>query len=652
MNRFVKVIGGVVVVAVGAVVAAPFLIPTDTIIQQVSEQVENTTGRKLTIAGESQLTVFPSLSIELNDVAFANMASGSAENMVSMEQLAVHIPWLSLLSGEAKLERFVIRNPNILLETDKQGKANWQIMPTTAAAPTAQTNEAAAGTVKLPKGFDVSLGEVAIYGGQLTYLDGVTGAKQQVSDFELIVALPSLFKPLDVKGGLTYQQQRFELNTQVDTPAKAIEGQTFNVTQTLASALLDLEFNGAIAQQGKDIKGSLKLAGDSVKAITQWQGIDLKAKDNAFNQFSVSGDMHLAGETFKLSAFEAKLDALAIKGQSQIDLGARLNVMADIDLGMLDLNPYLPESPEKPTEPAQPAEPGEPQPIVWDDTPIDLSGLNALDADIKVRSTGLIAKEIKLGENQFSVNLKDGKARLGLDKFNAYEGKGQGKVVVNAKRTPYQINTDFSLTDINAEPLLTDAVGFDKVLGKGSISWALNTQGQSQKQFVSALAGNLAFSFVDGGVKGANIAEMMRKGSEMLKGDFSSLKEGLNADFDPNQKTDFSALTGTFTFKNGVGTNTDLNLASPLLRITGSGEVDLPKTYVNYRLVTGLVDTIEGQASSDDSTGFKVPLRIKGPFHKVDYKLDFGSAAKDKAKEEAKDKVKDKLKDKLKGFFG
>ncbi|TLX49017.1 AsmA family protein [Pseudoalteromonas phenolica] len=652
MNRFVKVIGGVVVVAVGAVVAAPFLIPTDTIIQQVLEQVENTTGRKLTIAGESQLTVFPSLSIELNDVAFANMASGSAENMVSMEQLAVHIPWLSLLSGEAKLERFVIRNPNILLETDKQGKANWQIMPTTAAAPTAQTNEAAAGPVKLPQGFDVSLGEVAIYGGQLTYLDGVTGAKQQVSDFELIVALPSLFKPLDVKGGLTYQQQRFELNTQVDTPAKAIEGQTFDVTQTLASALLDLKFNGAIAQQGKDIKGSLKLAGDSVKAITQWQGIDLKAKDNAFNQFSVSGEMHLAGETFKLSVFEAKLDALAIKGQSQIDLGARLNVMADIDLGMLDLNPYLPESPEKPAESAQPTEPGEPQPIVWDDTPIDLSGLNALDADIKVRSTGLIAKEIKLGENQFSVNLKDGKARLGLDKFNAYEGKGQGKVVVNAKRAPYQINTDFSLTDINAEPLLTDAVGFDKVLGKGSISWALNTQGQSQKQFVSALAGNLAFSFIDGGVKGANIAEMMRKGSEMLKGDFSSLKEGLNADFDPNQKTDFSALTGTFTFKNGVGTNTDLNLASPLLRITGSGEVDLPKTYVNYRLVTGLVDTIEGQASSDDSTGFKVPLRIKGPFHKVDYKLDFGSAAKDKAKEEAKEKVKDKLKDKLKGFFG
>ena len=277
MNRFVKVIGGVVVVAVGAVVAAPFLIPTDTIIQQVSEQVENTTGRKLSIAGESQLTVFPSLSIELNDVAFANMASGSAGNMVSMEQLAVHIPWLSLLSGEAKLERFVIRNPNILLETDKQGKANWQIMPTTAAAPAAQTNEAA-GPVKLPQGFDVSLGEVAIYGGQLTYLDGVTGAKQQVSDFELIVALPSLFKPLDVKGGLTYQQQRFELNTQVDTPAKAIEGQTFNVTQTLASALLDLEFNGAIAQQGKDIKGSLKLVGDSVKAILSGRALTSKPK--------------------------------------------------------------------------------------------------------------------------------------------------------------------------------------------------------------------------------------------------------------------------------------------------------------------------------------------------------------------------------------
>lgn len=60
------------------------------------------------------------------------MATGSRPDMFAMEQLAVHIPWLSALSGEAKLERFVINNPKIILETDKQGNANWQLLPTRA----------------------------------------------------------------------------------------------------------------------------------------------------------------------------------------------------------------------------------------------------------------------------------------------------------------------------------------------------------------------------------------------------------------------------------------------------------------------------------------------------------------------------------------
>jgi AsmA protein len=89
-------------------------------------------------------------------------------------------------------------------------------------------------------------------------------------------------------------------------------------------------------------------------------------------------------------------------------------------------------------------------------------------------------------------------------------------------------------------------------------------------------------------------------------------------------------------------------LISPLIRISGEGDVDLPQTQVNYRLVTGLVDSIEGQGTTDDSTGFKIPLRIKGPFHDVGIKLDIGSAVKDEAKEKAKDKIKDKLK----GLFG
>ncbi|MDO6548588.1 AsmA family protein [Pseudoalteromonas carrageenovora] len=656
MKTLLKIVGVILLLCIALIVAAPFLIPTDTIFNKVSEQVEKTTGRTLTINGDKTLSVFPSLKLELNDVHFANMETGSREDMASMEQLAVHIPWFSLFGGEFKLDKFVINEPNILLETDKNGKANWQLFDAVAEQPQAQTESGEA--IKLPDNFDIELGEVAIYGGTFTYLDGQTGAKQQISDLELAILLPSLRKTLEVKGGITYMQERFELDITLDTPAKAIEGATFDVTQSLDSRLVDLTFNGSIAQQGKDVKGELALSGDSVKELAAWQGVDLNAKQNAFNAFSVNGKMHFAGETFNLEELIATLDELEIKGKSELNLGSRLAVNADIDLGMLDLNPYLPEAVAKQQEPVS-EESTAAQPIVWDDTNIDLSTLNALDANVVIRSSGLKANDIELGANQFTVALKNSVAKLSLDSFSAYEGTGKGVININAQNTPYKITTNFDLSGIDAQPLLTDAAGFDKLMGKGSLNWNLTTTGQSQKSFIDALNGKLGFEFADGAVKGANVAEMVRKGKELITGNLGAVSEGLDTGFEESEQTDFSALSGSFNFTNGVGNNTDLSLISPLIRISGEGDVDLPKTNVDYRLVTGIVDSIEGQGTTDDSTGFKIPLRIKGPFHDVGIKLDVSNALKDEAKqklddakEEAKEKAKDKVKDKLKGLFG
>ncbi|EAW26475.1 putative AsmA protein [Alteromonadales bacterium TW-7] len=660
MKTLLKIFGVILLLCIALIVAAPFLIPTDTIFNKVSEEVQKTTGRTLTINGDKTLSVFPALKLELNDVHFANMQTGSRADMASMQQLAVHIPWFSLFGGEFKLDKFVINEPDILLETDKNGKANWQLFDAVAEQPTEQPTEQTepGEAIKLPASFDIKLGEVAIYGGTFTYLDGQTGAKQQISDLELAILLPSLRKTLEVKGGVTYMQERFELDVKLDTPAKAIEGATFEVTQSLDSRLVDLTFNGSIARQGKDIKGELALSGDSVKELATWQGVDLNAKENAFNAFSVNGKMHLLGEKFNLEELTATLDELQIKGKSEISLGNRLDINANVDLGMLDLNPYLPEAVAKQQAP-QNEEPKAAQPIVWDDTKIDLSALNAFNANVVIRSSGLKANDIELGANQFTVDLNNSVAKLSLDSFKAYEGTGKGVININAQQTPYKINTNFDLADIDAQPLLTDAAGFDKLMGKGSLNWNLTTTGQSQKTFINALNGKVGFEFADGAVKGANVAEMVRKGKELITGNLGAVSEGLDTGFEESEQTDFSALTGSFNFIKGVGRNTDLSLISPLIRISGEGDVDLPLTKVDYRLVTGIVDSIEGQGTTDDSTGFKIPLRIKGPFHDVGIKLDVSNALKDEAKkklddakEKAKEKAKDKVKDKLKGLFG
>ena len=644
MKTFAKVIGFLFLGIVALIVALPFIIPVDYIFKQVTQSVEQTTGRTLEIKGDKTLSVFPKLKLELNDVAFSNFKQGSQPSMAAMDQLAIHIPYLSVLTGDIKLEKFVINNPSILLEKMPNGDVNWQLVKTTGASDENSTSSQQGTSQGLPEGLDIQLGEVAIYGGSFTFIDHQNNTSQKVTDLDLAIKLPSLKKELTVEGAVTYMAEKFELDITLNTPEKLLLGQDFTLKTLLDSRLVALTFDGLVAKQMTDFSGKLDVTGDSVKALAKWQNQALIAKDNAFNKFSIVSEMRFVGQELNLSKLDASLDELAIKGSAKLALTNVPKITANVDLGMLNVNPYLPESIDVPEESKEQTTqtPSEPQPIAWDDSEIDLSALNSVNADIKIAATGFQFKEIKLGETKLSLKLNNGTAQLGLDKFKAYEGDGTGQIVLVAKRAPYKMNTSFSFEGIQAEPLLSDAVGFDKLMGKGELTIALNTQGQSQKEFVNALHGAIGFGFKDGAVKGANIAAMVRSAEQLINGGGLDAK-GLEKGFDNAEKTDFSALTGNFQFVDGVSKQNDLSLKSPLIRVSGNGDIDLPATKINYRLVTGIVDSIEGQGTQDQSTGFKIPIRIKGPFHDVQVKPDIGDAAKDKAK--------DKIKDKLKSLF-
>lgn len=643
MKILLKVLAAIVGLVVAIVILIPLMLPVDTVFEQVTDKVEQTTNRKLSILGDKTLSLFPALKLEMNDVHFSNMDSGTQENMISMKQLAINIPWLTLLSGELKLEKFVIMEPNILLEKDKSGKVNWNLFSQPSSVTQKQGNDSQLPNQQnnFPSDFDIQLGEVAIYGGTLTYQDAAANVKHVVNDFKLTVKLPSLHQPLDIKGAVTYMAQRIELDTRVSTPIQAMTSEDFKLETELSSNLFALNFKGEIKEANSVIKGELALKGKSIKEIVKWQNIELNAGKTAFNDFEFSGGILFKDNKLSLLNLNATLDELDINGQSIIYLGERLNVSANIDLGMLNLNPYLPIDTKLESKDEDKGK-KEPEPIIWDETQIDLSALKAVDANIKVKSTGLIFKDITLGQNAFSFQLEKGEAEIAMDEFNAYKGKGKGEIFINAKQVPYIVATNFSLSDIQAGPLLRDAIKFDKLDGKGSIDWQLNTKGVNQKQFINGLNGKLGFGFANGAIKGANIAAMVRSAQSMLKGDFS--KAGLDKGFDKSQQTDFAELSGTFNFTDGVGNNNDFKLFSPLIRITGKGKLDLPKTDIDYKVTTGLVSSIEGQGTASDATGFKVPVRVKGPFHDVSIKLDVSSASKEK--------LKNKMKDKLKSFFG
>jgi hypothetical protein len=81
-------------------------------------------------------------------------------------------------------------------------------------------------------------------------------------------------------------------------------------------------------------------------------------------------------------------------------------------------------------------------------------------------------------------------------------------------------------------------------------------------------------------------------------------------------------MGGTMVFHNGVGTNNDLVLKSPLLRVEGAGTLDLPNRQINYRATAALVKSCEGQGGKGfgELANYPIPVTITGPLDKPDVK--------------------------------
>ncbi len=131
---------------------------------------------------------------------------------------------------------------------------------------------------------------------------------------------------------------------------------------------------------------------------------------------------------------------------------------------------------------------------------------------------------------------------------------------------------------------------------------------------VQSLDGTGAIKFVDGAIRGINLAQMVRNVATAFTGSGEA------------QKTDFAELSGTFKITKGILRNDDLLLLNPLLRVAGAGTADLPKRTVDYRVEPKVVGSIEGQGGDAAAKGLAVPVIAEGPWHDIKYRPDLAAA--------------------------
>jgi AsmA protein len=385
-----------------------------------------------------------------------------------------------------------------------------------------------------------------------------------------------------------------------------------------------LSFKGK-ATSGAAVAGRVELDVPSVRKLAAWAGSPLNAPGTGLGPLKISGDLDMKDKQIAFRKATLNLDKMSGTGDLSVDQrAAKPLIRATLKLGTLDLNPYLPPETAG-AKPAQPAA-GKAGPGDWSDDPIDLSGLAAVNAALELTVDGLVVRKIKVGESNLKVDLKNGTLVTDLTKMALYGGVGKARITTRGGRGIPTVTMTSELTKFQANPFMKDAMDFDRVEGTANANVILNTKGKTQREMIKALGGSGKLMFNDGAIKGINLGAMVRN----VKSAF------LDSSASESQKTDFSEMGGTFVITNGILTNKDLSMKSPLLRLSGQGTVDLPQRRIDYRVEPKVVASAQGQGASGTAAGISVPVNIKGPWHDVSYSPDLGAALGNVAKDPKK----------------
>jgi AsmA protein len=164
-------LGTLVALLVVALAAAIFLVDPNSFKPRIVAEVKRATGRDIVIAGRVSLEPTYPLTVSIEGVSVANIAGGSRPQMATVRRVEAQIDALPLLARHVAIERLVLMQPDILLETTAQGEPNWRFAPP-APPPGGGAAPADPSAAKLPG--RVSIQAVHVRDAVLTWREGRT----------------------------------------------------------------------------------------------------------------------------------------------------------------------------------------------------------------------------------------------------------------------------------------------------------------------------------------------------------------------------------------------------------------------------------------------------------------------------------------------
>jgi len=261
---------------------------------RIIQAVRDATGRELILSGDLRLDIGLLPVFVAEDVKFGNAPWGSRSELAMIKRFEVQIALLPLIAGNIEIQRFVLEQPDIILETSETGLFNLDFG---TGDPDKADKDAAQPALIVH--------EVWIENGRVAYRDHRSGDTYALQLNRFFAELPDRDSPFGIDFSGIYNGRGIEISGRMGSPLAEINtGKAFPLDLAVRAAGTRLNLKGEIQNLARfsGLAVSVDAKGKSIADVAALAGLENLPDPGEFKLAA-----NITGSLEKLSIRELKL---------------------------------------------------------------------------------------------------------------------------------------------------------------------------------------------------------------------------------------------------------------------------------------------------------------------------------------------------------
>ena len=575
---WVKVVAGLVILAALLALLVAFF-PWDLLRGPLNRYISERTGRHFEITRHLDVKLGRTTRILADGITFANPDWAKDAHLVKAEGAEIHVELLPLLRRDIVLPRIELRQPQLGLQIEPDGRRSWALGRDSAD----------------PKNIP-DIGALVIDKGSAHFIASEHGADIH-TDFAIDGPLtlppaagtaapapqstPGSAMPLSFAARGTWEKEPFT--------AKGRTGNVLYLSAPLQSPF-PMEIEAAAGATSLRARGSIASLStlDGANAVFDLQGKNLADLYKLVGvvlpstpRYALHGQLSKKGEVWHVGDIKGKLGNSDLSGELAFDRSQKVRHLSgklrSNVLDFEDLAPLvgLPEQPAsvKPVAVAEAQQPGQRKPKkprdptrkVLPTGPLDLARLKTMNSDVTYTAVKVVnAKQFPLDRISAGVNLRNGVLKLDPLNLGIAGGTVAGRLQIDSHTNPAAVEAHLNAKSLELSKMFRDIRLTKTSFGKIHGDIDLKGRGNTAAQMLGTASGNFALLMGPGQISNLLLEIAGLDGAEIIKFLFRG-----------DQNVQLRCAATAFDVKNGLMTSRALVLDTSDTVVYGDGTINL-----------------------------------------------------------------------------